>query len=140
MILGVHLYINERFDISNLFKGRYAMATKSTDASMPFLNVGKEQTDAMLRMQKELLDAYEQASRAWLARVKSEVDLWSELATKLTGTHSTSEAMGAYQECVAKRMQMAAEDGRRLSDDCQKVMQMITRSMSNGWPTTAAGT
>jgi hypothetical protein len=91
-------------------------------------------------MQKELLDAYEQASRAWLARVKSEVDLWSELATKLTGTHSTSEAMGAYQECVAKRMQMAAEDGRRLSDDCQKVMQMITRSMSNGWPTTAAGT
>jgi hypothetical protein len=107
---------------------------------MPFLNVGKEQTDAMLRMQKELLDAYEQASRAWLARVKSEVDLWSELATKLTGTHSTSEAMGAYQECVAKRMQMAAEDGRRLSDDCQKVMQMITRSLSNGWPTTAAGT
>jgi len=116
------------------------MATKSTDASMPFLNVGKEQTDAMLRMQKELLDAYEQASRAWLARVKSEVDLWSEFATKLTGTHSTSEAMGAYQECVAKRMQMAAEDGRRLSDDCQKVMQMITRSLSNGWPTTAAGT
>src|SRR5215813_2086698 len=79
-------------------------------------------------------------SKPGTARLKSEVDLWSELATKLTGTHSTSEAMGAYQECVAKRMQMAAEDGRRLSDDCQKVMQMITRSMSNGWPTTAAGT
>ena len=39
------------------------MATKSTDASMPFLNVGKEQTEVMLRMQKELLDAYEQAWR-----------------------------------------------------------------------------
>src|SRR5215831_12854876 len=104
---------------------------------MPFLKVGKEQTEAVLRMQEELLDAYEQASRAWLARAKLEVHFWSEFATKLTGTHSTSEAMGAYQERVALRMQMAAEDGRRLSDDCQKVMQMITRSMSNGWPTTS---
>jgi len=86
-------------------------------------------------MQKELLDAYEQASRAWLARVKSEVDLWSELTTKLAGTRSVPDALGAYQECVAQRMQMAAEDGRRLSDDCQKVLQTITRSLSNGWRT-----
>jgi len=31
-------------------------------------------------------------------------------------------------------MQMAAEDGRRLYDDCQKITQTITRSLSNGWP------
>jgi endonuclease YncB( thermonuclease family) len=37
-----------------------------------------------VNMQKELLDVYEQASRAWLARVKSEVDLWAELAAKLS--------------------------------------------------------
>jgi hypothetical protein len=37
-------------------------------------------------MQKELLEAYEKASRVWLARVKSEVDLWSKLAPKLTAT------------------------------------------------------
>jgi hypothetical protein len=29
----------------------------------------------MVNVQKELLDVYEQASRAWVARVKSEVDL-----------------------------------------------------------------
>ena len=34
------------------------MATKPTDASIPFLNLGKDQTAAMLNMQKELLDAY----------------------------------------------------------------------------------
>ena len=111
------------------------MVSKPTDFSIPFLKSGKEQTEAMLGMQKELLDAYEQASRAWLARVKSEVDLWSELATKLAGTRSVPDALGAYQECVSQRMQMAAEDGRRLSDDCQKVLQTITRSLSNGWPT-----
>jgi hypothetical protein len=62
------------------------MASKPTDASMPFPNLGKEQTEAMLSMQKELLDAYDQSSRAWLARVKTEVDLWSDLAKKLSAT------------------------------------------------------
>ncbi len=50
------------------------MVSKPTEPS-PFLKLGKEQTEAMLAMQRDVLDAYEQASRAWLARVKSEVDL-----------------------------------------------------------------
>src|SRR5262249_14700551 len=110
---------------------RNAMASKP-DASMPFLNLGKEQTETMLSMQKELLDVYDQSSRAWLARVKSEVDLWSDLAKKLSATQSFPDAVGAYQQCAAQRMQMAAEDGRRLYDDCQKITQTITRSLSNG--------
>jgi len=110
------------------------MASKETDTSMPLFMLGKEQTDAMLGMQKEVLDAYEQASRAWLARVKSEVDFWSDLATKLSATRSAPEALETYQKSAAQRMQMAAEDGRRLSDDCQKMMHKITGSLSNGWP------
>src|SRR5262245_40138620 len=110
------------------------MVAKSTDTSLAFFMAGKEQTEAMVGMQKELLDAYEQASRAWLARVKSEVDLWSQLAAKLSATRSAPEAMQAYQECVAQRMQMAAEDGRRLADDCQKIMGKIGQSFANGWP------
>ena len=113
------------------------MASKPTDASMPFPNLVKEQTEAMLSMQKELLDAYDQSSRAWLARVKTEVDLWSDLAKKLSATQSVPDVVGAYQQCVAQRMQMAAEDGRRLYDDCQKITQTITRSLSNGWPATS---
>jgi hypothetical protein len=110
-------------------------AASAQSGPMPFLEVGKQQTEAMLRVQKELIDAYEQASRAWLERVKSEVDLWSELASKLTATRSVPEALEAYQACAAQRMQMAAEDGRRVTDECQAIMQKITRSLSNGWPT-----
>src|SRR5262249_6697726 len=120
-----------RVQHNNLCQSEEAMASKP-DASMPFLNLGKEQTETMLSMQKELLDAYDQSSRAWLARVKSEVDLWSDLAKKLSATQSFPDAVGAYQQCVAQRMQMAAEDGRRLYDDCQKITQTITRSLSNG--------
>ena len=111
------------------------MTAKPIDASTPFPKFSPEQTEAMLGVQKELLEACEQASRAWLARIKSEVDLWSGLATKLAATRSAPEALGAYQECLAQRMQMAAEDWRRrLSDDCQKVMQTITQSPFNGRP------
>jgi len=88
--------------------------------------------------QNELVDAYEQAGRAWLARVKSEVDLWSELTAKLTATDSIPEAMTAYQQCVTHRMQMAAEDGRRLYEDCQKITHKITESLSHGLPTTSS--
>jgi hypothetical protein len=109
-------------------------AASAKSGPMPFLEVGKEQTEAMLKMQKELIDAYEQASRAWLERVKSEVDLWSELASKLASTRSVPEALEAYQACAAQRMQMATEDGRRLADECQASMQKIVRSMSGGWP------
>jgi hypothetical protein len=86
-------------------------------------------------LQKEIVDVYEQASRAWLVRVKSEVDLWSDLAGKLTASHSFPEAMNAYQQCLTNRMQMAAEDGRRLYEDCQKITYKITDSLSHQLPT-----
>jgi hypothetical protein len=99
----------------------------------------QEGSEAMVNMQKELLDVYEQASRAWLARVKSEVDLWSDLATKLSATRSMPEALESYQNFVTQRMQMAAADGRQLVEDCQKMTQKMTRSLSGtGWPTTSS--
>ena len=110
------------------------MAKHPNDGSGPFFQLGREQTDAMLGMQKDLLETYEQASRAWLARVKSEVELWSELATKLSATRSAPDAMQVLQQSVAQRMQMAAEDGKRLSEDCQKIMGKVGHSLSNGWP------
>ena len=47
-------------------------------------------SSAMLNLQKEVLDVYEQASRAWFDRVKSEVNLWSALARKLSATRGGS--------------------------------------------------
>jgi Phasin protein len=114
------------------------MINKPIDISASFLKFGSERTEAMINMQKELLEAYEQASRTWLARVKSEADLWSELATKLAATRSVPDALGAYQECVTQRMQLAAEDGRRLFEECQKITHKITKALSNGRPTTSS--
>jgi hypothetical protein len=94
------------------------MRTKSNDAT---------------NLQRELLEVHEQANRVWLERMKAEMELWSELATKLSAMRSVPEALGIYQKSVAQRMQMAAEDGRKLFTECQNVTQKITRAMSNGW-------
>ena len=106
--------------------------TTTPSELLPF---GKAQTEAMLNLQKDLVELYEQSSRAWLDRAKSEMELWSGLATKLTGSRSVPEAVEAYQKCVTEQMQMTADDGRRLFDDCQKITQKIAgafNATSNG--------
>ena len=112
------------------------MATKDTagsPATLPF-NWGQERTETAIALQKELLASYEEASRAWLARVQSEVALWSDLASKLTATRTVPEAFETYSKCVSERMKMAADDGRKLADEAQKITQKITKSLGNGWP------
>jgi hypothetical protein len=97
--------------------------TSSADGqsgSVPFFNI-EQGAQAAVALQQELLEAYEQTSRAWLARVQSEVALWSELATKLTATRSVPEALEAYTKCVSKQMQMTAEDGQHLFNDCRQI-------------------
>jgi hypothetical protein len=105
-----------------------------------FLNLGEAQSEAILGMQKELLQAYEQISRAWLERVKLEVDLWSDLAAKMSASASVPGALSAFQQSVARRIQMAADDGQQLFEDSQKIINTVTRAISNGGPTAASGT
>jgi Phasin protein len=99
----------------------------------PFLNWGQERTGAALALQKELLASYEQVNRAWLARVQSEIALWSDLATKLTATKTLPEALEAYAKCVSERMKMAADNGRLLADEAQQITQKIAKALGNGW-------
>jgi hypothetical protein len=55
-------------------------------------------------------------------------NLCSELAAKLSATRSVPEVVEAYQSFIAQHMQMAAEDGRRQSDEAQAMLKRFTRS------------
>jgi hypothetical protein len=108
------------------------MATSSAAETMQFLKPAQEQVEAALALQKELLEAYEQASRDWIARVQSELALWSDLGKKLVSTRSVPEAIEAYGECLSAQMKMTAEDGQHLFNDWQQVTQKVTKSLGNG--------
>jgi hypothetical protein len=113
--------------------------TRSSEAAnfgaLPIFQLGKDQTEAMLNVQKEMMTAYEEVSRSWIERVKAEVELWSDLAKKLSATDSVPDGMQAYRDTVAKRMTMATEDGQRLLEEGQKIIGAVNRSMSTNWPT-----
>ena len=107
------------------------MATKdSTTSEEPT----SKRTNAAAALQVDLLHLYEEASRAWLARAQSEAALWSDLAAKVAATRSIPDAIDAYTKCVSQQMQMSAEDGQHLIEDCQQVTRKITKSFSAGWP------
>jgi hypothetical protein len=99
-----------------------------------FLNFGQERAETAMNLQKELMQAYEQASRAWLERVQTELSLWTDLASKLTATRSLPDAIEAYTKTVSRQIQMTAEDGKRLLDNAQQVTDKITKALGNDWP------
>jgi len=53
----------------------------------------------------------EQVGRAWFDRMKTQVDLRSELVTKSSATRWAPEVLQIHQKYLAQRMQAAAEMG-----------------------------
>ena len=94
--------------------------------------IGKKRIEAMMEMQKELLDAFQAINRAWFERAKSEASLNTELVNKLSTARSMPETANACQESMGKRMEMLADDSRRLFADSQKFLNLGTRFLTNG--------
>ena len=97
-----------------------------------FAEIGKKRVDALMEIQKELLDRLEEFNQAWFTRAKSETSLASEFVTKLTSARSVPETASACQECMGKQIEMLADDGRRLFAESQKFLQLGTRFLTNG--------
>lgn len=113
------------------------MSSKSAEQSAAsaigtaqLVSLGKEHAEAMLHLQKDLLAELEKASQSWVTRIKSEIELWSDLSKKVSGSHTISEGLDAYRDCVAKRMKMAVDDGQRLFNEGQNIIAAITKSMN----------
>jgi hypothetical protein len=141
--MTAHLWGSSLSQKNNAHQRRYFnMASRETIGATTVKSVQpavflQERTDAAVALQKALLESYDQASRAWLARVQSEVTFWSDLATKVTATRTVPEALEAYSKCVSQRMQMAADDGRLLTEEVQDISKKFAQSLGNGWPTAA---
>ena len=97
-----------------------------------FAEIGKKRIETMMKIQKELFERFEELNRAWFTRAKSEASLVADFVTKLTAARSAPETATACQECMDKRMELLAEDSRRLFDDSQKFLQMGTQLLMNG--------
>src|SRR5215831_3952803 len=78
------------------------------------VELGMSRLGAMLDLQKDLLGTLEGINRDWFARARSEAELTSALARKLTGVRTLPDATSACREWIDQRMHLASEDSRRL--------------------------
>ena len=97
-----------------------------TISPMAFVQFG----EVAATLQKEVLEGYAQFNRGWLARMQSEIALWSELSSDLTASRSLPDAFNIYTKWVSRQMQMTAEDGQRLFNGYQQISQRVTRPLT----------
>lgn len=82
------------------------------------IELGTERGEEFVSVQRELFSWLQETNQRWLERMQAEAHLVAEFASKFT------EA----------RIEMVAEDYRRLLDDAQKLMATGSRLLPNGWP------
>jgi hypothetical protein len=112
-----------------------ASSTKSS--ALGFAALGEtesKQFEAAFEAQKEFLSTFQELNRTWLGRVQLETTLASELVGKLTAARSVSDAVAVYQECTSRRMDMIADDCRRMLADHEKWIRAGSRLFPNGSP------
>jgi hypothetical protein len=93
---------------------------------------GKKRIEAIVEMQKELLETFEAINQAWFERAKSEASLTSELMSKLSAARTVPETADACRECLGKQMDLIADDSRRFFADSQKFIHLGARFLTNG--------
>lgn len=96
------------------------------------VELGKQRVEAIMEIQKELFDVFQEINQAWFDRARSAATINSELISKLTAARTVPETADAYQQCMGKRMELMVEDGRRLFADGQKIVNLSTKFLTNG--------
>jgi Phasin protein len=96
-----------------------------------FAKAGQQQFERMLEMQNKFFNL-DEMTRDWSARVKAESDLANEFMQKLSRVRTIPEAVAVSPEWINRRMEMLAEDSRRLLPDGQKFMAATAQMLSPG--------
>ena len=96
------------------------------------LETARKQIEALLEVQKELMQTLEGINHDVFSRAKKEADIASEFVGKLAGARSIPDATTTYQEWATKEMELLAADGRQMFEHGGKLMQASRRLFSNG--------
>jgi hypothetical protein len=90
--------------------------------------------NAGLRMQRQMLDVFEDIGREWFTRATSKAELACKLPAKLTAAGSVPGAVFAYQEWLGEWMSLFGEDSRRFISDGQKIIDAGVRCFAETSP------
>jgi len=87
----------------------------------------------ILAGQSALFQEMNAVGQHWVDAAQAQLNVTSELMSRLASAHTLPDFVSAYQECTTKRLALASAESRRLLDDCQRCMSAATKSFSNGF-------
>ena len=97
-----------------------------------FATMYTKSAENLSAMQKEWLEMLEHARSGWAARLEAEAKLGSDFATKVAAAKAVPDAAAAYQEWIARRMELISKEWRKSVEDGQKFMNACTKIAGNG--------
>jgi hypothetical protein len=119
------------------FQGSITMTYDSTQAAgspadhsitAQLAQTGQQRIAALIDLQREFLEAFEEMNRDWLARAQSEASLACELVSKLGSTNPVA----AYQDWIKRHGEMLTQDARRLITGGERIAGAYARFFVNG--------
>ena len=81
----------------------------------------------------ELFKTLQEINRDWMGRATAEVEFGLKLSKDLNASYSVTDVFTAYQKWLSDEMAVHADDARHLMSDGQKIMDVTSRLLSNGW-------
>ncbi len=92
----------------------------------------KKRVESLLAAQKEMVQTLEGIHQNMFTHVKAENALAAEFISKIGSVRSVPEATSAYHEWASREMELFAEDGRRMFENGEKLLQASRRMFVNG--------
>ncbi len=96
------------------------------------LDFAKKRVESLLAAQKEMVQTLEGIHQNLFTHVKAENALAAEFISKIGSVRSVPEATSAYHEWASREMELFAEDGRRMFENGEKLLQASRKMFVNG--------
>ena len=83
-------------------------------------------------LQREWLETVERTKRDWFVRLETEGKLGSDFTTRVAAAKAIPDVVAAYQEWIARRIELTSTEWRKAVQDGQKFVNACARVAGNG--------
>src|SRR5262249_16441600 len=98
-----------------------------------FITMGGKQIHECVKAHSELLDRFREVNRDWIDHLRSEADLSTEFASKMTAARSIPDVTALLLEWNKRHMEMAEVGAKHVLADTQKIMEVGSRLLPGSW-------
>jgi hypothetical protein len=129
-VAGIPFDINEWSYAMNQATGTEKAMQSATMIPSELMEATRKRIEALLEIQKELMQMLEGINHELFNRAKKEAELASEFVGKLAAARSVPDATSTYHEWATKEMELLAADGHQMFAHGEKLMQASRRLFS----------